>query len=294
MKNGVKNNSSIGQIIILHRTVNLLIKYVFDPIFGVLLCLGEACGRIEYVNYQNLPLWEGKVILAFAGHNSWLDVALVHHIYFPWWFRELGDDLSGWWQEFHSFFKNFFQWLIDERVELRFRVVNQTALSKDVPVLSADQRNLRAFRFLVDSWVFFVNRKKGGERDRAASYRFARRTLKAGGRPAIFVEGGMQNSADESQLIYDNETRQPILRTIKPGAVQLAIETGAKLVPVRLMGTDKVLPRWKFPFPRFWNKIIIIICEPITFSPDMSVEEGVSILTQRLVDSYYRFKESKK
>ena len=84
--------------------------------------------------------------------------------------------------------------------------------------------------------------------------------------------------------IYDIKTTQFILRQPKRGIGWVVKQTGATIVPIRLEGTDKVLPNKAneklLPFLRFeryilriWTPIIIRIGEPLRFP--VGTEENV-------------------
>jgi len=285
------NETELVRFVVFNRFIFFLIKYILAPIGGVLLCLGEIplpviSKRVQFIHYERLPLWEGKLIIALT-HNSWLDVIIAPLIYFPWWFRELTQDTLGLVREFWSFLVHLGHFIIDERVKIKREIPDNVMFSKDVPITAADKHNLRHFQFL-KGWIFNINRAKdnGGTKERVQAYRFGRKILTEGGRINVFVEGGMLNSAPEKEKIYDTN-HQPILRVLQPGVGQWASETGAKIVPVRIIGADKILPRWKFPFPRFWHRLIIIIGEPLVFPVGTPPEEITNKLTSVLIDLWY-------
>ena len=277
--------------------IYLSIKYVFSFFVGIFFLLGEVPPKlglpfgIEYKGFNNLPLWQGKVIIAWT-HNSWLDTLFAHFIYFPWWFRETKQDIIGLIKEFFRFFKSFFHWMIDERVEIETHVKKE-AFSKDVPIIFADGYNLRHFSFLAPDYIYYVDRRENYEVGRATTYRFAKNSLNSGCRISIFVEGGMENHAKPEDLIYDIKTRKPILKVLQPGVAELVLDTRACLVPVRIIGADRVLPRWKIPIPRLWHKVIITVGEPLIFPLDASKFRVGADLTKSLLDLYYEDMEGR-
>jgi len=275
------------RLVVFNKFLFFLIKYILAPTLGLILCLGEFFHMVRFVHYNRLPLWEGKIIVAIT-HNSWLDTIIAPLIYFPWWFRELTRDIVDLAKEACSFFLHLGHFIIDERVKFKKELPDSMVFSKDVPVTAADKHNLRHLQFL-KGWIFNINRAKGGEaqRERVRAYRFGRKVLKEGGRINVFPEGGMLDSASPEEKIYDIETHQPILRTLQPGVGRWASETGAKIVPVRIIGADKILPRRKLPIPRFWHRLTIIVGEPLVFPVGTPPEVITEKLTSSLINLWY-------
>lgn len=281
-------NKKQEEIFVFNKFLFFLLKYVITPLLGVSLLLLEGIKRIEFKHYEKLPLWEGNIII-LPNHRSWLDVVIVPHIYFPWWFRELLKDLFDLVKEFLITVRLVLHWIIDDRVKIKIGN-GENIFSRYLPITAADKHNLRHFPWLI-GFIFRVNRKKyGGTADeRAASVRFARRVLKRGGKIINFAEGGMLNSKtiSEEEKVFDIKTRQPILRRLEPGFCELVSITGAKVVPVILIGTDKVLPRWKFPFPRIWHKVTIKIGNPLVFPVGTPAHLIESAINKVRVNLYY-------
>lgn len=257
-------NKKQEEIVVFNKFLFFLIKYIGTPIICVSLLMLESIKRIEFKHYDRLPLWEGNLII-LPNHRSWWDVVIVPHIYFPWWLRELLRDLFDLGKELLVAVLRILHWLVDERVKIRIGN-GENIFSRDVPITAADKHNLRHFPWLI-GFIFRVNRKKNGgtPHERAASARFAQRVLKRNGRIVVFAEGGMLNSVSDEEKIFDIVTKKPILRLLEPGFCELVSITGAKIVPIILNGTDKVVPRGKFPFPRVWHKVTIKIGSPLVF-----------------------------
>ena len=139
--------------------------------------------------------------------------------------------------------------------------------------------------------IFRVNRKKygGTVQERAVSAKFAQRVLKRNGRIIVFAEGGRLNSVGDEEKIFDIVTRQPILRLLEPGFCELVSITGAKVVPVILIGTDKVVPRGKFPFPRIWHKVTINIGKPLVFPAGTSSDFIRDTIDKTRLDLWYEY-----
>ena len=52
------------------------------------------------------------------------------------------------------------------------------------------------------------------------------------------------------------------LGELKDGAAWLAMKTNARILPIWVEGTDKVLPNDRLPFPRLWHRTTIKIGNP--------------------------------
>lgn len=268
------------EILIVPKLLFFLVKYVLTLPICLLMTLPEAIGRVKFLHYERLPLWEGNLIIV-PNHRSWLDVIIVPYIYFPWWFRGFKDDLIDIIKEFLTTTYRFLWWLIDERVKIRIGRGDKI-FSRDVPITAADRKNLRFLKWLLLGYIFDVNREKHGgtPNQRMVSARFARRVLGGKGRIIDFAEGGMINSRTlkEKDKLFDPDTGEFIMRKLEPGFCGLVSMTGAKVVPLILKGTDKILPRYKIPLPRFWHKVIIGIGEPLIFpvgTPQDIIEESL-------------------
>ena len=232
---------------------------------GILICLLEVVRIVRFYNYARLPLWEGKLILA-SNHPSWLDVVILPMLYFPWWFRELLERIRA-----------FFIWPL--------KIIKQESSSniftkdfKEIPVSTADKHNFRHFWWVLEGWNIFINRREEEIGERSSALRKAVEILENNGRIIIFPGGGRDFKAEEKgEGIYDIKTRQLILRRPKLGIGWTVKQTGATIVPIRLEGTDKVLPNKAnerlLPFLRFeryilriWHPIIIKVGKPLRFS----------------------------
>lgn len=99
----------------------------------------------------------------------------------------------------------------------------------------------------------------------------ALKILEQGGVLGIFPEGGVVD-------------RQKDNLPIKRGAAYLATKTGVPIVPIKIKGTDKVLPRGA-KFIRSFNKVEVEIKKPI-YCPKQS-NLGKEII-RNIVESYTR------
>ena len=78
----------------------------------------------------------------------------------------------------------------------------------------------------------------------------------------IFPEGSRTFKAiKNSGVTTVNGNR---LGELKDGAAWLALKTDARILPIWVEGTDKVLPNNKFPLPRLWRRVIIKIGAPFS------------------------------
>jgi 1-acyl-sn-glycerol-3-phosphate acyltransferase len=238
--------------------------YVLGTVGGLLICLLEAARRVRFYGYSRLPRWEGKLILA-SNHPGWLDIVLVPLLYFPWWFRELLQRIG--------------EVLLTPLKILRKEPARRTFTEdfKHIPASTADERNFRHFRWVLEGWNIFVNRSSDGSGERAGALRKAVEILENSGRVVIFPGGGRdfkaQNNGDG---IYDAGTGSLIIRRPRAGIGWIVNQTGAAIVPIRIDGTDKVLPnkpneklprflRFERYLLRIWRPISIRIGEPLRF-----------------------------
>ncbi len=86
------------------------------------------------------------------------------------------------------------------------------------------------------------------------SLRFAESRLEAGEIVALFPEGTRSRSGD--------------LHRGRPGVAHLALRTGAPIVPVGIIGTDRVqAPDTRFAHPRFRGRVEVRFGSPIDLGP---------------------------
>jgi 1-acyl-sn-glycerol-3-phosphate acyltransferase len=238
--------------------------YILGTVGGLLICLLEATRRIRFYGYYRLPRWEGRLILA-SNHPGWLDIVLVPLLYFPWWFRELLQRIG--------------EVLVAPLKILKREPVRRTFTEdfKHIPASTADEHNFRHFRWVLEGWNIFVNRESDGSGERASALRQAVEILENNGRVVIFPGGGRDFKAQNNgDAIYDAGTGNLIIRRPRPGIGWLVKQTGATIVPIRIDGTDKVLPnkpneklprflRFERYLLRIWRPIYIRIGEPLRF-----------------------------
>lgn len=124
------------------------------------------------------------------------------------------------------------------------------------------------------SWLSYLLRKANsipvqGEND-ISSLKRALKILQRGGVLGIFPEGGVDRQKDDLP--------------IKAGAAYLATKVGVPIVPIKIKGADKVLPRGE-KFIRSLNKIEVEIKRPIYCSRHTNKNKEI---IKRVVESYIK------
>jgi 1-acyl-sn-glycerol-3-phosphate acyltransferase len=266
--------------------------YILGTVGGLLICLLEATRRIRFYGYYRLPRWEGKLILA-SNHPGWLDIILVPLLYFPWWFRELLQRIG--------------EVLVTPLKILKKEPVRRTFTEgfKYIPASTADEHNFRHFRWVLEGWNIFVNRGSDGTKERASALMKAVEILKNNGRVVIFPGGGRDFKArNNGDGIYDTGTGNLIIRRPRAGIGWIVKQTGATIVPIRIDGTDKVLPnkpneklpsflRFECHFPRIWRPICIRIGEPLRFPAGTDEDTILEGYIQAQINLYLETNKSK-
>ena len=123
-------------------------------------------------------------------------------------------------------------------------------------------------------WLGYLLRKANsipvqGEND-ISSLKRALKILKAGGVLGIFPEGGVDRQKDNLP--------------IKAGAAYLATKVGVPIVPIKIKGADKVLPRGA-KFIISLNKIEVEIKKPIFCSRQTNKNKEI---VKKVVESYIK------
>jgi len=123
-------------------------------------------------------------------------------------------------------------------------------------------------------WLGYLLRKANsipvqGEND-ISSLKRALKILQRGGVLGIFPEGGVDRQKDDLP--------------IKAGAAYLATKVGVPIVPIKINGADKALPRGA-KFIRSLNKIEVEIKKPIYCSRQTNKNKEI---IKRVVESYIK------
>jgi len=227
----------------------LTVNYVVGPILGILICLLEALGRIKFLHFERFPIWEGKLIMV-SNHPSLLEPVILPLAGFPW--------------------MNF-PWLFSPvwaRIKFSLswfkEVQKEFALSqKLIPANLPDKNNFYDPPYLGLFRGINVPVNRNGEvHGRITTVLALKKILENGGRILIFPEGSRTFKAiQKSGVTTANGNR---LGKLKDGAAWLALKTNARILPIWVEGTDKVLPNNKFPLPRLWHRVIIKIGAPFS------------------------------
>lgn len=115
------------------------------------------------------------------------------------------------------------------------------------PWSTPDARNFYNSWWWFWLWPRAVPIPRGDRRGEMRALHRLRDILKRGGRVIIFPEGGRTSSGNRWRTTPSGRR----MRQLKRGVGWLALETGARILPIWLEGTDKILPpgriwpRWK-------------------------------------------------
>lgn len=245
----------------------LVVSYVIGPILGIFICLLESFGRIKFVYFERFPIWDGRLIIV-SNHPSLLEPFILPLMGFPW-------------MNFPWVFST--QWT-RIRLSLSFFSELQKEFSlqrKLIPVNVPDQVNffdplyLRLFRGINVS----VDRN-GNDHGRIRTIMALKDILDNGGRVLLFPEGTRTFKGVKKAGVTTTGGKQ--LGKLKDGAAWLAMNTGAKVLPVWVEGTDRVLPNEKLPVPRLWRRVTIKIGNPFVVQAS-NREEATTMITQALL-----------
>ena len=123
--------------------------------------------------------------------------------------------------------------------------------------------------------------RNGGPQGRVSTVSALRKILENGGRVLIFPEGTRTFKATEESRVENPNGKR--LGKLKDGAAWLALKTNAKILPIWVEGTDKVLPNNKFPFPRFWHRVTTRFGHPFMVRGNTRQEATLEISQALLV-----------
>jgi 1-acyl-sn-glycerol-3-phosphate acyltransferase len=156
-----------------------------------------------------------------------------------------------------------------------------TLPKKLIPANMPDRQNFFEYGF----WRLFQDinipvDRSGRPQDRISSISAIKKILEDGGRILIFPEGGRTFKAVKKGSHKSAGGKE--IGKLKNGAAWLAINTGARVLPIWIEGTDKVLPNNRFPLPRLWHPITIKIGQPFLVSGD-GREEATSQIALALL-----------
>ena len=245
----------------------LAVNYFVGPTLGMFVCLLEAFGRIKFLHFERFPIWEEKLIIV-SNHPSLLEPVVLPLMGFPW--MNFPWVFSPVWYRF----KFSLAW---------FRVLQKefSLWKKLIPANVPDKQNF----YEPPYWRLFqgINipvDRNGGAHSRIGTVTALKEILESGGRVLIFPEGTRTFKAIKKSRATSASGKE--LGKLKEGAAWLALKTNARILPIWVEGTEKVLPNNKLPLPRLWHRIIIKIGNPFIVQGDTHKEATLEI-TQALL-----------
>ena len=253
---------------IISETRFLTVNYIVAPILGALVCLLEALGRIKFVRFDRFPIWEEKLII-ISNHPSLLEPFLLPLMGFPW--MNFPWVFSPLW----SRVKFSLRWFKELQEEFSLP-------KKLIPANAPDKGN-----FYDPFWLKLLQGinipvvRNGSAHGRIATISEIVKALENGGRVLIFPEGTRTFKAVRNGRFKSSNGSE--LGKPKDGAAWLALKTGARILPVWVEGTDKVLPNNRLPLPRLWHRIVIKIGSPFSVN-NGTRKETTSAISQALLE----------
>jgi len=246
----------------------LVVNYIVIPALGVSVCLLDAFHRIRFLHFERFPIWEEKLIIV-SNHPSLLEPALLPLMGFPW--MNFPWVFSPLWYRI-KFSSSWFKELREEF----------SLPKKLIPANVPDKNNFYdpPYMRLFQGISVPVDRNGGGQ-GRISTVLALKKILENGGRVLIFPEGTRTFNTIEKSRARSASGKE--LGKLKNGAAWLALKTNTKILPIWVMGTDKVLPNNKLPIPRLWHRIIIKIRNPFLDQGNTRQEPTLQI-TRALLD----------
>lgn len=232
---------------IVRGTLFFVINYIFGPILGIFVCLLEAFGRIKFMYFERFPIWDGKLILV-SNHPSLLEPWILPLIGFPW--MNFPWIFSPAWTRF----KFSLKWFRELQKEFSFQ-------KQLIPANVPDKNNFYDPLFI--RWLKSINvpaDRNGNMHSRIATISALVDILENRGRVLIFPEGTRTFKSAGRHRVRSASGRE--MGKLKDGAGWLALKTNARVLPIWVEGTDKVLPNNKLAVPRLWHKVTIKIGNP--------------------------------
>ncbi len=140
-------------------------------------------------------------------------------------------------------------------------------------------------RLAIGKWYFFFLHTRliwvprGDTNGCIKAFRQMVTLLKNGNCIILFPEGGRTFLGEE----FHYSAKGKRIRACKEGVEKLIQITGATVVPIWIEGADKVLPNDGSRMPRIWERMTIVIGEPIEFEDPRSLDS--QIIQQRIIDA---------
>ena len=253
---------------LISETRFLIASYLVIPALGLLVCLLETFGRIKFLHFERFSIWEEKLIIV-SNHPSFIEPVLLPLMGFPW--MNFPWVFSPLWSRIKfslSWFKE-----LQKEFSLPKRLIPANVPDKnnfyDPPYMGLFQ----GINIPVD--------RSGGAHGRIGTVLALKKALENGGRVLIFPEGSRTFKATQKGEVKTANGRR--LGKLRDGAGWLALKTGARILPIWVEGTDRVLPNNKFPIPRLWHKITIKIGSPFKVQGDTR-REAILEITKSLLE----------
>jgi len=246
------------------QVVNCLVA----PTLGILVCLLEALGRIEFLHFERFPIWEEKLVIV-SNHPSLLEPFFLPLMGFPW--MNFPWVFSPLW----SRIRFSLSWFKELQKEFSLQ-------KKLIPANVPDKNNFYdpAYLGLFQGINVPVDRN-GGVQGRIGTVLALKKVLENGGRVLIFPEGTRTFKAIQKCEVKSANGSK--LGKLKDGAAWLDLKTNARILPIWVEGTEKVLPNNKFPIPRLWHTLTIRIGIPF-FEQENTRKEATSEIAQALLE----------
>ena len=225
----------------------LTVNFILAPLLGLTICWLEALQRIKIRNFNRFPQWEEKLIVV-SNHPALLEPVILPVMGFPW--MNFPWIFSPLWQRIRPSL-NWFR-------ELQ----REFSLSKKLILVNLpDKKNFYDPLYMNILQGINIPVDRGNKTQARISTVFVlKRILENGGRVLIFPEGTRTFKTIKATRFITKSGKE--LGKLKDGAGWLALKTGAKILPIWVEGTDKVLPNNKFFFPRLWHSMTIKIGNP--------------------------------
>ena len=250
------------------ETKFFIVNHFLAPVLGMFVCLLEASGRLKFLYFKRFPIWDGKLIIV-SNHPSLLEPVILTLMGFPW--MNFPWVFSPIWIRIRFSFSWFEE--LKKEFSLNKKLIPANAPDKQNFYEPPYWRLLQGINVPVD--------RNGGARGRIGTVMALKEILENGGRILIFPEGTRTYKAVKEYRITSANGKE--LGKLKDGAAWLALNTHARILPIWVEGTDKVLPNNKFPLPRLWHRIIIKIGNPFLVQSNTRNEATLEI-TQSLLD----------
>ena len=251
----------------------VLANYFVVPALGVFVCLLEALGRIKFIHFERFPTWEENLII-LSNHPSLLEPWILPLMGFPW--MNFPWVFSHPWSRIQCSLSWFKEW--QKGFSLPKKLIPANVPDKNNFYDPLYLRLFRGINIPVD--------RNGGIQGRIGTVLVLKKILENGGRVLLFPEGTRTFKAVRQGEFKSVNGSQ--LGKLKEGAAWLALKTNARILPIWVEGTDKVLPNTESPtlklrYLKLWHRITIKVGSPFLVQ-GKTREEATSEITQALLE----------